>query len=887
MNKRLFLIDGTFFCYRAYYAIRTLMNSKGQPTNAVYGFIAMLNKLIKEQNPDYLGVAFDLRGPTFRHKKFEAYKITRKPMPDDLVSQIPLIKETLGAYNIPIFEQQGYEADDILATLAKEASSKVIDTFIVTGDKDALQLIGPHIKVYNTHKEGLVLDAEAVKEQFKVGPEQITDLMALMGDASDNIPGVTGIGEKTAIQLIAEFGSLESLFNNLDKIKSEAKRELLKKYKNQAEMSKELALLDCKVPIEVKFEDLKMQEPDREKLTTLFRDLEFKTLLDQVIERKELDASYRLIKGEKAFKDFLKRLSSQDLFAFDFETTSSDPIQASLVGVSFCWEEGKADYIDFRTQGLNTEYVLGKIKPILEDETVKKIGQNIKYEKLVLANHGIDLRGIYFDTMVASYLLNQSKLTHNLSSIALEYLNHKMTDISELIGKGKKQITMDQVDIDRVCSYCCEDSDVTLRLKEILEKRLREKGLLELFSDVEIPLIDVLARMEFLGVSLDVGYMEEISKKTQKKLEALTKDIYEMAGCEFNINSPKQLQDILFVKLKLPVIKRTKTGMSTDEEVLWKLAGKHSLPKALLEYRGLAKLKSTYMDALPKLINTKTKRIHTSFNQTVTSTGRLSSSEPNLQNIPVRTEIGRQIRKAFIPKDKKSVILSADYSQIELRILAHLSGDEVLREALQGDLDVHSHTASLIFDVPQDHVTDQQRSQAKTVNFGIVYGMSAYGLSKDLGIEVEKAQKFIDSYFERYPKVREFIYKCIGGAREEGFVTTLLNRRRYIPEINSENINIRNFAERTAINTPIQGSAADLIKLAMIDIHKELESGKLYSAMILQVHDELVFDVPKDELKTITDLVKKKMEGIMALSVPIKVNISVGKNWLELEEIAS
>ena len=883
MNKRLFLIDGNSYCYRAYYAIRSLSNSRGQPTNAVYGFITMLNKLVKEEKPDYLGVAFDLKGPTFRHKKFEEYKATRKPMPDELISQMPVIKEAVKAYNIPIFEMQGYEADDILATVARKAQAKDIDTFIVTGDKDALQLVGEHIKVYNTHKEGLIFDVNKVKEEFKVAPDKIVDLIALMGDSSDNIPGVLGIGEKTAVQLISEFGSLEDLMANLDKIKSESKKELLRKYEGQARMSKELAVLDCEVPLKIDFDDLKLKKPDAGKLAILFRELEFKTLLEQVIERRNLEAEYTLV-SKSDLEDFLKRLSKQGMFAFDFETTNSDPLLARLVGVSFCWKEGRAEYIDFRSPGLEADYVLGRLKAIFENESVKKIGQNIKYERMVLANYGIELKGMAFDTMVASYLLNPSKATHNLGAISLEYLNHKMMDITDLIGKGKTQTTMDKVDVGRVRDYCCEDSDVTFRLKNILEKELGKKGLFKLFAELEMPLVDVLSRMELAGVSLDVDYLKEMSEEMRKKLDKITKDIYEIAGCEFNINSPKQLQEILFVKLKLPPVKRTKTGISTDEEVLEKLASKHSLPKALLEYREFAKLKSTYVDALPKLINPNTKRVHTSFNQTVTATGRLSSSGPNLQNIPVKTDMGSRIRKAFIPKDKDSFIVSADYSQIELRILAHLSKDKALIEAFKEDLDIHRYTASLIFGVDEKKVTEEQRSQAKTVNFGIVYGMSAYGLSKGLGIEVGRAQAFIDSYFERYPKVKAFIEDSIGEARTNGFVTTLLNRRRYTPEINNENINIKLFAERTAINTPIQGTAADLIKLAMIGVEDELLKRGYKSLMILQVHDELVFESPKEELDELKALVRDKMEHIMKLSVPIKVNISVGKNWLELEK---
>jgi len=884
MNKRLFLIDGNSFCYRAYYAIRSLANSKGQPTNAVYGFIAMLNKIIKDEKPDFLGVAFDLKGPTFRHKKFEDYKAARKPMPDDLVVQLPVIKEILGAYKIAIFELQGYEADDILATLAKKASGESVDTFIVTGDKDALQLVGPHVKVYNTNKEGLIFDSDKVKERFQVGPDKIIDLIALMGDSSDNIPGVTGIGEKTAIQLISEFGSFEKLFKNLDKIKSESKRELLKKYEKQAQMSRELAMLDYKVPINTDLEKMKTKDPDKKKLIEFFKALEFRSLLNELIERKALEAEYVLIRERDEFADLVRDLAVQKTFAFDFETTSPDPMQARLVGVSFCWEEGKAFYLDFRVEGLDTGYCLAKLKSVFEDETILKVGQNIKYEKLVLLNYGINLKGIEFDTMVASYLLNPSKLNHNLSSIAFEHLNHKMKDIAGLIGKGKKAITMDKVEIDKVCNYCCEDSDVTFRLKNILEKQLREKGLLSLFTDVEIPLVDVLSKMEFSGISIDCDYLSDMSSKMRKQIDVLTTDIYEMAGGQFNINSPKQLQEVLFERLKLPPVKKTKTGYSTDEEVLNRLASKHSLPKALLEYRELAKLKSTYLDALPKLINPKTNRLHTSFNQTVTSTGRLSSSDPNLQNIPIKTEVGRKIRKAFVPKNKGSVIISADYSQIELRILAGLSKDETLTEAFKKGLDIHTHTASLIFNIRENAVSKKQRSQAKTVNFGIVYGMSAYGLSRDLNIDVGQAQEFIDAYFNRYPKVKLFMDDCIAHARENGFATTLLNRRRYMPEINSQNIQVRNFAERTAINTPIQGTAADLIKLAMIGIQKELEKKKMRSLMVLQVHDELVFEVPEEEIQEVKKLIRDKMENIMKLSVPIKVNCSIGDNWLELRK---
>ncbi|MFH1848541.1 MAG: DNA polymerase I, partial [Candidatus Omnitrophota bacterium] len=647
MPKKLFLIDGNSYCYRAFYAIRSLSNSKGRPTNAIYGFITMFNKLLKEENPDYVAVAFDLKGPTFRHEKFRDYKAHRKPMPDELVEQLPVIKDVLRMYNVPIFQMAGYEADDILATVAKKAVERSIDVYIVTGDKDALQLVSAHIKVYNTHKDGLIYDEAKVREKFGVDAPRMLDLLSLMGDSSDNIPGATGIGEKSAVELISEFGSVENLYKNLERVSSKSKREILAKNREQVELSRELARLDCDVPVDVDFTRLARQEPDHRGLLELFKEMEFRGLVNQLSPRQSLRAEYVLIDTKKALDAFLEELRPQKMFAFDFETTGSDPMAAEAVGVSFCWEEGKASYIPFAAPSgaaFDARETLEKLRPLFEDGSVKKVGQNIKYEELILRNYGIALEGVYFDTMVASYLLNPSKLRHNLGDISLEHLGHKMTDISELIGKGKKQISMAEVPLDRICDYCCEDSDVTLRLANILEGELKKKGLDPLFRDVEVPLIKVLADMEFEGISLDTGYLSGMSKDVQKKLDSLTKDIYESAGCEFNINSPKQLQEILFNKLGLPPVKRTKTGISTDEEVLKRLAMKHSIPALLLEYRELAKLKSTYMDALPKLINAKTGRVHTSFNQTVTATGRLSSSEPNLQNIPIRAEIGKKIR---------------------------------------------------------------------------------------------------------------------------------------------------------------------------------------------------------------------------------------------------
>jgi len=890
-KEKLFLIDGNSYCYRAFYAIRELVNSKGKPTNAVYGFILMLKKLLEKEKPVYLAVAFDLKGPTFRHKQFEDYKVHRKPMPDDLASQMGLIKETVSAYNIPIFEKQGFEADDILATIAKKVSQQGIDVYIVTGDKDMLQIVDKNIKVYSTHKDDLIYDSETVQERFSgLGPGNITDFIALSGDATDNIPGVHGIGEKTAIELIKEFGSLDNIYKNLDKIKSEPRRKMLSEQEDSARMSKELATVDTDVPIEIDIENMRVKNPDSEKLLEIFKDLEFKTFAREITSSNSdvhKEACYKTICSHEDFKDFIKELKTKKEIVLDIETTSEQPMKAGLVGISFCWKEGEAYYVALCSmpyaKGIDLEAAIKELKPILEDENIKKIGQNIKYDKLVLSNYDIEVRGITHDTMIASYLLNPSRMSHGLDDLAFEYLGHKMTPINELLGTGKKRITMDMVEIGKVSMYSCGDSDVTLRLKNIFEKELFKKELESLFNDIELPLIGVLSDMEKNGVKIDVDFLKETSLEIEKELSSLIKDIYQIAGEEFNINSPKQLSRILFEKLSLPVVKKTKTGASTDVEVLEKLSSLHPLPKELLRYRELSKLKSTYVDALPELINKKTGRLHTSFNQAVTATGRLSSSNPNLQNIPIKTEEGRKIRKAFIG-EKSNFIVSADYSQIELRILAHLSKDPELIAAFEKDRDVHSHTASLIFGVDEKEVTPEMRANAKTVNFGIIYGISAFGLGKGLGIDPGNAQQFIDSYFERYPAVRVYMEDKIEEARSVGYVTTLFNRRRYIPEIKTGGMREQQQAERIAINTPVQGSAADLIKIAMINIHRSMKEKKLKSLMTLQVHDELVFEVLKGELDEMKKLVKKEMEGAVKLSVPIKVGVRYGKNWLEMED---
>jgi DNA polymerase I len=881
-KQRLFLIDGNSFCYRAYYAIKGLMNSKGFPTNAIYGFIAILKKIIESESPELIAVAFDLKGPTFRHERYDDYKAHRKPMPDDLVVQIPYIKEIIQAYNMPIYEKKGFEADDIIGTIASQAQEQGLTTFIVTGDKDALQLVSKKIKVYSTHKEGLVYDEEKVKQRYGVGPERMIDIMALMGDASDNIPGVPGIGEKTAIDLIKEFESLDNLIENIDKLKSQAKKNIIKQNIDKAMLSRELATIDRQVDIDIDFDDMKIKEPDQDKLLKLFREFEFRKLIEQVAPSNDLEGAYKVISSKEEFEKLCKSLSLYKEWAFDFETTSTDPMDCDIVGVSFCWKAGAAEYISFiKTPATfsDKKYILSKLKIIFEDPSIKKIGQNIKYEKLLLKNQGIELQGISFDTMVASYLLNPSKPNHNLSDIAMEYLGVSMTPIQELIGKGRSKITMADVAIPDISLYCCQDSDATFQLKAVLDKKLGEKGLSKLFQEIELPLIDVLSDMEYFGVNIDTLFLQKMSKTMQARLDALTRDIYKLAGCEFNINSPKQLGCVLFEKLELPVIKKTKTGASTDVDVLKALAINHALPKEILEYRELSKLISTYINSLPELINKETKKVHTSFNQTVTATGRLSSSGPNLQNIPIKTEMGKKIRRAFIPCFKDGFILSADYSQIELRILAHLSGDKALIDAFDKDADIHRFTASLIFDCNEEDVDDDMRSQAKTVNFGIIYGISPYGLSRQLGIGPEIAKGFIDAYFLRYPGVYEYMQSQIEFAEGKGYVLTMFNRRRYIPEITSANQNIRQFAQRTAINTPIQGTAADMIKIAMININKTLKDNTLTSRMILQVHDELVFDVHKAELEAVKGIVKKGMEEVVDLKVPILVDMASGTSW--------
>ena len=882
---RLFIIDGNSYIYRAFYAIRNLSTSSGLPTNAVFGFANMLMKVIKEKAPDRLAIAFDPKGPTRRHIEFKEYKAHRPPMPKDLVPQIPYIHKLVQAFRIPVFVQDGQEADDVIATLAHRAAGAGMDVVIVTGDKDILQLVGPSISVYDSLKEKTYGPAE-VEERFGVPPERVVEIMGLMGDASDNIPGVPGIGEKTAQALIKEHGTIENVLANAPTINKPKLKQSLLENGDLARLSRELAVLHTDVPLDFDIEQLVVKEPDNPALLAILRELELTSLLKYVTTGPEKEAHYRTVVTAGEFDDMLTTLSRAPELSLDTETTALDPMQAELVGLSFSVEPHTAYYLPLGhtypgvSQQLPRKQTLTKLKMLLEDPQVRKIGQNLKYDVLVLRHAGIEVRGISFDTMIASYLLNPSKASHGLDALALEYLNYRTMTYAEVTGTGKKQIGFSEVDITTATRYSGEDADITLRLKMLLEPKLREQGLDSLFRDVEMNLLRVLVDMEYAGVKIDAGLLKIMSGKLEHDTAKIVSDIYGLAGAEFNINSPKQLADILFVKLGLTPIKKTKTGFSTDVDVLEELAHIHPLPAEILKYRTLSKLKSTYVDALPAMINPRTGRLHTSLNQTVTATGRLSSSEPNLQNIPIRTEVGREIRKAFIAEQGHSLV-SADYSQIELRILAHMSGDEGLIQTFVEDLDIHTRTASEIFGLPQEEISPEMRRKAKAVNFGIIYGISAFGLAQDIGVSNAEAKRYIESYFARYPKVRAFIEATIAQAKSTGFVTTLLGRKRFIPELASSAAPVRNFGERMAVNTPIQGTAADLIKLAMIKIHDLLVEQRSGSRMILQVHDELIFEVPDHEVGMIKGLVKKEMEGVLELSVPIRVDIGAGKNWDE------
>ena len=894
-KPRLFLIDGMALAYRVYFAFarNPLINSRGENVSAVFGFTNTLLNILDIEKPDYFAVVFDTPEPTFRHELYEDYKAQRADMPQDMVEQLPRIREMLDVLKIPVVEKPGYEADDIIGTYAQMAAQENVQTVIVSGDKDMMQLVNSHVKMLNPKRSGEEpewLDEKGVKEKIGLPPSKIIDYLALMGDSSDNIPGVPGIGPKSALKLMQEYGSVENILQNIENISDKRSRTALEKSPDSASMSKELTKIHCDVPLDTKPQELRIGELDRESAFEFFQRMQFRTLADRFApEQPEMKREYSLVQTDEHLKQLIDKLASSERFAFDTETTHEEPMRAELVGLSFSLEQGVAFYAPVRgSEELTSDYkpldlkkVLSDLKPVFEKESIQKCAHNAKYDIIILSHYGIAVQGLSFDTMVASYLLDPSLRQHNLDALALAHFNLKKIPTSQIIGSGAKQITMDMAPIEQVSEYACEDADVTWRLWNLLEPQVKEKNLKSLMDDVEVPLIHVLADMEKTGVAVDKPYMQRMSKELETELAALEKKIYELAGVKFNINSPKQLGKVMFEDMGLPVIRKTKTGYSTDVSVLEELAKEHELPRQILEFRQFTKLKSTYVDALPKLINPKTGRLHTSYNQTVAATGRLSSSDPNLQNIPIRTELGRTIRAGFVATDKNHVLLDADYSQIELRIMAHLSGDKTLAESFQQNDDVHRRTAALVFDVDPADVTDDQRRKAKEVNFGIMYGMGAYGLSQRLGITPDEGAQFIEAYFTNYPGVQQYMVDIVHQAQEKGYVTTLLNRRRYIPEIKSDNRRIRDFAERTAINTPIQGSAADMIKVAMINIQRRIEKENLASKMILQVHDELVFDVHKNELDVMQDIVRTEMENAIALNVPIKVDMGTGINWLE------
>ncbi len=903
---------------------RPLVNSKGQNTSAAFGFANYLMKILSDEKPDYLVAVFDTAEPTFRHKKFPEYKATREKMPEEMISQLGHIKKMLNAFGVPTVERPGYEADDVIGTLASIAAKENINVFMVTGDKDFMQLVTPKVKMYKPGKSGSdveIVDEKGVENKFGVKPSQVIDVLALTGDAVDNVPGIKGIGEKTAIPLIQKYGSVEKVLSKADEVDKPALREKLRSGKDIALLSKWLVTIKTDVPLGVDFHSLKEKNPDQDEIARLFNELEFKSLIRRAQQlvtgpaaKEEPDESpaeaepvsaeqdyetistvkhnYRLITDAGELVKLAGKLKEAGLVSMDTETTGVDPLNAKLVGIAFSVKPHEAYYINISSEGgdlfsggeaergVSTKEAVKILKPVFESGKIRKVGQNLKYDMLVLSNYDIRTRGVEFDSMVAAYIVNQDG-QHNLDALAKEYLKYKPVSIEELIGKGKNQKNMREVSPETVAEYSGEDADIALQLAEILRKKLEKSNLLGLCEKMEFPLIEVLAEIERTGVKIDTEILAQISKELERMIENTGDEVYKLAGTEFNINSPKQLGEILFNRMKLAPTKKTKTGFSTDVFVLEELSAENPIAEKILAYRKLTKLKSTYVDALPALINPRTGRVHTSFNQTVAATGRLSSSDPNLQNIPIRGEMGKEIRKAFVPGEKGWVMMSADYSQIELRVMAHICKDEGLTEAFQKHEDIHRTTASKVFGVAPDKVTQDMRRKAKEVNFGLLYGIGPYGLKIRLRISQGEAKEVIDTYFRRFPRVREYIDGTLGFARKHGYVETLLGRRRYLSNINSKNSAVRMAEERQAINMPIQGTAADMIKLAMVAIFREMEKLKMRSRMILQVHDELVFEAPKDEVKKLEALVREEMKSALKLSVPVEVDVGVGPNWLD------
>ncbi|GET27202.1 DNA polymerase I [Prolixibacter sp. NT017] len=921
--KRLFLLDAYALIYRSYFAFikNPRYNSKGLNTSAIMGFLNTLEQILKQEDPSHIAVAFDLKAPTFRHEMYEPYKANREEMPEDLRKSIPYIRQLIEAYHIPIVEREGFEADDVIGTLAKSAEKEGYEVFMVTPDKDYAQLVSENIFMYKPKRSGNDLEVwglKEVSENFQVQkPEQVIDILGLMGDTADNIPGCPGIGPKTAMKLISDFASVDGVYQNIDKLKGKQKERLVEN-EDQVRISRKLAKIILDVPLDAKPDGLVRTEPDKNVLRDLFSELEFKTLAKRILNEEVpvqqennfqqgtlfgapespqepemapenisdinlTDHEYFLMDTPELRADLRADLCVLKEFCFDTETTDIDPHTAQLVGMSFSWKDHEAFYVPVPADQKEAQALVDEFRSIFADERIMKIGQNIKYDILVMGNYGIEVKGEIFDTMIAHYLV-QPELRHNLDYLSELFLGYKKVATEELIGKkGKNQRSMRDVAVSKIKEYAGEDADITWQLKPILARELEKAGVEKLFREVEMPLLNVLVDMEQAGVKIDKEALDAYAEKLREQIITLEKDIHQLAGEDFNVSSPKQLGVILFEKLKLDSkAKKTKTKQySTNEETLVKLQDKHEIVGKVLDYRGLKKLLSTYVEALPKLINARTGKIHTSFNQAIAATGRLSSNNPNLQNIPIRDENGREIRKAFVPSDDKHVYLSADYSQIELRIMAAISGDKAMMEAFRNGEDIHATTAAKIYGVPLNEVTSDMRRKAKTANFGIIYGISAFGLSQRLNIPRTEAKQLIDGYFENFSRVKQFMDEQIHNAREKGYVETLMGRKRYLPDINSSNAVVRGVAERNAINAPIQGSAADVIKVAMINIHRKMQEKGLKSKMMLQVHDELNFDALKDELEVLKKLVKHEMEHAVELDVPLTVDMQSAANWLE------
>ncbi len=898
VKKRLFVIDGHALCYRAYFAfIRTpLINSKGQNTSAIFGFARMLFKLIQEQKPDYIVVAFDPPKKSFRFQLYPDYKANRQKMPDDLRSQIEEIKHMISVLGITKIEQEDFEADDVLGTIANTCSSDDVEVVLVTGDKDAYQLVGRNVSIY-ANKKGItefeIYGEREIEEKLGLRPEQVIDYMALTGDSSDNVPGVRGVGEKTAQKLIADYSTLDNIYAHIDEIKGKL-RTTLAENRDMAMLCKDLVTIRTNLPIHISLEDIVLPDYKTEKVKDYFHRLEMGSIAKELFPDEEnhdrktggtaAEKDYAIVKSAGDLETAIAAIRAAGILSVDTETTSTNAAAAELVGISLSINEKAGWYIPIINRSLFSEPCIDRddalemLRPLFGDPAIKKIGQNIKYDIIVLKNAGIDLHGVWFDTMIASYLLDPSERRHNLDELAAKYLNYTTITYKELVSRGKNSIPITEVPLAQLAEYAIEDADIALRLFHILSERLAEKNLERLFFEVEMPLVNVLAEMEATGVRIDLARFEKLAKENAEMLGGAENAIYAIAGRRFNVNSTRELSSVLFEDLGLTPVKKTKTGFSTDIQVLEALRGAHEIIDHLISYRTLSKLKSTYIDTLPSLVLKKTGRIHTSYNQTVVATGRLSSSDPNLQNIPVRDEFGKKIREGFVP-EKGWLMMSADYSQIELRLAAHLSGDDTMIEAFKNNIDIHARTASSVFGVAIDAVTPDMRRQAKIINFATIYGVSPYGLSQQADISVKNAAEFITRYFETYPRFKKYIDDTVAFAREHGYVQTLLGRRRPVPEINATNQFQREGAERIAINTPIQGTAADLIKVAMIHIDSEIRGAGYASRMLLQVHDELVFESPPEEKDSFESMVRGKMENALALDVPVIVDIGWGKNW--------